>query len=212
MEEFFSTPVTPVCETPNMAAFGCFWTTLGSVVYCFGATRGSHKVKYWALAEIQKGMEVAPSRRSCGKAVGIDRKIYVFGGTRPWGGSSTNCSSKAWAEVFDASNNKWKPLKQPSFHVPSVYLFLLPTHNEKIIIVGSLYKRGLYAYYVCQDSWDVVDEKFELISPYGDPVLASHTLYWVGDEIIHAYDLNERIFLQSYPFLGIERSFVGFKR
>ncbi|CAL5410630.1 unnamed protein product [Camellia sinensis] len=93
-----------------------------------------------------------------------------------------------------------------------VYLFLLPMHNEKIIIVGSLYKRWLYAYYVCQDSWDVVDEKFELISPYCDPVLASHTLYWVGDEIIHAYDLNEKIFLRLYPFLGIERSFVGFKR
>ncbi|CAL5410628.1 unnamed protein product [Camellia sinensis] len=77
-EEFFSTPVTPVCETPNMAAFGCFWTTLESVVYCFGATRGSHKVKYWALAEIQKGMEVAPSCRSCGKAVGIDRKICLW--------------------------------------------------------------------------------------------------------------------------------------
>ncbi|CAL5408310.1 unnamed protein product [Camellia sinensis] len=76
--EFFSTPVTPVCETPNMAAFGCFWTTLESVVCCFGATRGSHKVKYWALAEIQKGMEVAPSCRSCGKAVGIDRKICLW--------------------------------------------------------------------------------------------------------------------------------------
>ncbi|XP_028063188.1 uncharacterized protein LOC114266475 [Camellia sinensis] len=57
MEEFFSTPVAPVCETPNMAAIGCFWTTLGSVVYCFGDTRGSHIVKYWDLAEIQKGME-----------------------------------------------------------------------------------------------------------------------------------------------------------
>ncbi|KAF5943637.1 hypothetical protein HYC85_017714 [Camellia sinensis] len=195
MEEFFSTPLTPVCETPNMA-FGCFWTTLGSVVYWFGSERGSHKVKYWDLADIQKGMEVAPpmiSRRSRGKAVAIDGKIYVFGGTKPWGGSSTNCSSKAWAEVFDASNNEWKPLKQPSFRVPSMYLFLLPMHNEKIIIVGSLYKRGLYAYHVCQDLWDVVDEKFELISPYCDPVLAGHTLYWVGgDEIIHAYDLNEK--------------------
>ncbi|CAL5344470.1 unnamed protein product [Camellia sinensis] len=194
MEEFFSTPLIPVCETPNMA-FGCFWTTLGSVVYWFGSERGSHKVKYWDLADIQKGMEVAPpmiSRRSRGKAVAIDGKIYVFGGTKPWGGSSTNCSSKAWAEVFDASNNEWKPLKQPSFRLPSMYLFLLPMRNEKIIIVGSLHKRGLYAYHVCQDSWDVVDEKFELISPYCDPVLAGHTLYWVGDEIIHAYDLNEK--------------------
>lgn len=195
MEEFFSTPLTPVCETPNMA-FGCFWTTLGSVVYWFGSERGSHKVKYWDLADIQKGMEVAPpmiSRRSSGKAVAIDGKIYVFGGTKPWGGSSTNCSSEAWAEVFDASNNEWKPLKQPSFRVPSMYLFLLPMHDEKIIIVGSLYKRGLYAYHVCQDLWDVVDEKFEPISPYCDPVLAGHTLYWVGgDEIIHAYDLNEK--------------------
>ncbi|GMP75573.1 hypothetical protein CsSME_00032615 [Camellia sinensis var. sinensis] len=103
MEEFFSTPVAPVCETPNMAAIGCFWTTLGSVVYCFGDTRGSHKVKYWDLAEIQKGMEAL--------------------------------SPGAWAEVFDASNNEWKPLKQPSFRVPSMYMFLLPMHNEKIIIV-----------------------------------------------------------------------------
>ncbi|KAA8539553.1 hypothetical protein F0562_026245 [Nyssa sinensis] len=142
----------------------------------------------------ERGWKQATSmlnRRFSAAAASMDGKIYVFGGC-----SRETWQTDLWAEVFNPVEDQWKPLSKhyPSLEITSLakadFFVVIPDTDSKKILVGCCSGSLLYSYDAVDHSWEEKYEKFYTFYSFSKPVAYNNTLYWLGYEKIHAYDLN----------------------
>ncbi|KAK1405490.1 hypothetical protein POM88_005095 [Heracleum sosnowskyi] len=130
--------------------------------------------------------------------VGIDGKIYVFGGFYPMKETFKECP---WAEFLDTNKpkykQKWKVLKEPVSRLS----FPVAFHYEAdtiLISSGSNVKQDDILYNVANESSVVNHSKSarDMIKPL--TVFEDKTVYWIDGGYFKAYELDKHICYLGY--------------
>ncbi|XP_022774346.1 uncharacterized protein LOC111316602 isoform X2 [Durio zibethinus] len=185
--------------------WGGRFAALGSNIYHIGGFDLSKKVHCFDTSNPEGGWrEVAPLIRgghSAAVAV-VDNKIYVMG---IYSGED---KEEPWGQVFDPALNTWSPMPElPSSTVRAHYFTHLD--DEKTILVAADGRKILYGYKVKTNSWFKFDEDFKekgkIFAMSGPRVAVNRCLYWLGDDELYGYDLDEgELYIGKFGYLDLE--------
>ncbi|CAL5372108.1 unnamed protein product [Camellia sinensis] len=200
--------LSPFMKLNKFCSYGACCAVVGSTIYRIGGDhrggnlkgRWSRKVRFLDTNRLDEGWKRGPSTL-CGRSntpvLGVNGKLYVFGGHHPAD------IPGVWGEFLDTTTGEWNPLPNPPpsllppASLASLHFFAAPLtgeYSDKILVCSKLTK-ALCLYDVEKNIWECLGP-LKCGRFLSTPIVVLTSIYWINFQSLFAYDFVQKTLIK----------------